>query len=69
MTHYNYIDVLFRQYGEEHFGPEKMNKITDAQLEQIRIRTMEELTELVKMGHRQPDMMKKILFWHIKHDT
>jgi len=45
----NYIDVLFRKYGEDFFGTEAMSQITDDQVEKARIWTMNELSELSKL--------------------
>ena len=48
MAHYNYIDVLFRRWGEEFYGKSVMDLITDEQVEKARIWTMEEMSKIVK---------------------
>lgn len=59
---YNYIDVLFRSYGEEFFGKEAMDKITDEQVEEARIYAMFTLGELTKQLGLQKQGTAKELF-------
>lgn len=56
MAHYNYIDVLFRRWGSEHFGEETMDRITDSQMEQARIKTMNLTTDYVKGCGRRSEV-------------
>lgn len=58
----NYIDVLFRKYGEDFFGTEAMSQITDDQVEKARIWTMNELSELSKKNGLQEKGTMKALF-------
>lgn len=44
----NYIDVIFRGYGEEFFGKSVMDKITDNQVETARCEAMRTLSDLTK---------------------
>lgn len=49
MAHYNYIDILYREYGEEFFGKSVMDKITEEQVEKARIETNKLISELARM--------------------
>lgn len=42
-----YIDRMCRGFGEEFFGKEAMDTITDAQVEKARIEAFKQLEELV----------------------
>lgn len=56
------IDKTFRRYGEDFFGKECMNQITDAQVEEARVWAFNELAELTEKYGRQPDGACKELF-------
>lgn len=60
----NYIDHLFRGYGEEFFGKEAMDKITDKQVETARIYSFKTLNdvckEVIKSGDKESlEIIKK----------
>lgn len=58
----NYIDVLFRGYGENFFGKETMDRITDEQVEEARIYAMVTVSELTKQLGLQKKGIAKELF-------
>ena len=58
-----YIDVMFRGYAEEHYGKEKADEFTDAQIEEARCFAYEDLVELTKMYGRQESGKVKELFY------
>lgn len=58
----NYIDVLFRGYGENFFGKEAMDRITDEQVEEARIYAMTTVSELTKQLGLQKKGTAKELF-------
>lgn len=66
---YNYIDVLFRRYGEESFGKESMDKITDEQVEEARIYAITMLSELTKQLGLQEKGTAKELFCNYISDV
>lgn len=41
-----YIDRIFRGYGESHFGKEVMDRVTDEQVEDARVRAFQEASIL-----------------------
>lgn len=61
----NYIDALFRSYGENYFGKAVMNKINDAQLEQARIKTFKDAENLTKKYGKLKDGSIKEIFYKI----
>lgn len=59
-----YIDRTFREYGNEFFGKPVMDRITDAQVEEARVATMQEVARLTKkyFPERLPKNTAKELF-------
>lgn len=53
MSYYNYIDVIYRKYGEEYFGKAVMDKLTDEQIEKARCETNKRISELARMHMAQ----------------
>lgn len=57
----SYIDKVFRGYGEEFFGKECMDQITDAQVEEARCWAMTELGNFTaKYGKQAPGTAKEL---------
>lgn len=48
-----YIDKIFRKHGEDFFGKEVMDQITDEQVEEARCEAFKGLTELTAKYGRQ----------------
>jgi len=58
-----YIDRMCRGYGEEFFGKDAMDEVTDAQVEEARIQAFIQLSELVvKTGPQEGNERFKQLF-------
>lgn len=57
-----YIDDIFREYGEEFFGKDAMDKVTDAQVEEARCNACQMLYELTKEYGKQEKGTVKELF-------
>jgi len=57
-----YIDKIFRGYGEDFFGKECMNQITDTQVEEARCWAMNELTNLTSKYGKQEKGTAEELF-------
>ena len=58
-----YIDRMFRKYGEEYFGKEKMDTLTDEQVEEARCEAMKALTYVVSVcGAKDGNGQVKELF-------
>lgn len=56
-----YIDRIFRGYGEEFFGKECMDQITDAQVEEARCWAMTELADLTaKYGKQEKGTVEEL---------
>lgn len=56
-----YIDQIFRGYGEEFFGKECMDQITDAQVEEARCWAFTELNDLTaKYGKQEKGTVKEL---------
>lgn len=56
-----YIDRMFRGYGEDFFGKELMDQITDAQVEEARCWAMTELSRLTeKYGLQDMGTVKEL---------
>ena len=63
----NYIDVLFRGYGEQFFGKSVMDQITDSQVEEARIYAMMMLGELTKaLGLQEKGTAKRLFCEYIE---
>lgn len=61
-----YIDALFRQYAEEHYGKDKANTFTDMQIEEARCIACEELVKLTKAyGRQEHDKVKELFYKHL----
>lgn len=62
-----YIDRTFREYGVKRFGKEKMNRLTDEQIEAARVRTFQDLTRLTaKFGRLNNGRAENIFCYYIK---
>lgn len=59
-----YIDKLFRGYGEEFFGKEAMDQITDEQVEEARCEACKMLNELTAEFGKQEEGVVKELFYN-----
>ncbi len=57
-----YIDRIFRGYGEEFFGKQAMDMITDAQVEEARCWTFNELHDLTARYGKQEEGTAQELF-------
>ena len=57
-----YIDKIFRGYGEDFFGKQCMNRITDDQIEEARVFAFNELAALTKKYGKQESGTAKELF-------
>lgn len=57
-----YIDKIFREYGENFFGKECMDQITDAQVEEARCFAFNECSELTKKYGKQEKGTTEELF-------
>lgn len=63
----NYIDTLFRRWGEEHFGKEKMDKVSETDLILARMYTMTFASHLASFGEELPkDFIKETFFDYIQ---
>ena len=57
-----YIDKIFRGYGEEFFGKEAMDNITDEQVEETRCQAFRWLDEMTQKYGKQENGTVKELF-------
>ena len=57
-----YIDKIFREYGEDFFGKQCMDRITDSQVEEARVFAFNELAALTKKYGKQDPGTTKELF-------
>ena len=64
----NRIDAFFRKCGEEQFGKEAMNQVSDERVEKARIAAMNDLTSLIRSGRKiNQHAAKKIFCWYLKY--
>lgn len=64
----NRIDNLFRKFGEEQFGKEAMNQVSDERVEKARIAAMKDLSSLIRSGRKiNQGVAKKIFCWYLKY--
>ena len=66
----SYIDRMCRQYGEEEFGKDVMDTITDEQVEAARIEAFIMLSEYVAQygAHEGNDTFKQFFCLHVKYN-
>lgn len=62
------LDIRCREWGEEQFGKDAMNQVSDERVEKARIAAMNDLSSLIRSGRKiNQGTAKKIFCWYLKY--